>query len=306
MPSMPFVRSLQDELFPTPAFQAEIMHGLLPTSYFLCQCKIKPRSAASHLFLVNYKFIISVHRIIPFTAVQDPVPYRRGSNVKPYGYGLRSPRHRIGDINLRPYAVYGTAYSPTARTNGWSLMGKRCVQRQCFSRGERFSILPILTLDGIITYDIVPGSVTSERFLQFLRELVVCAYISTFGHVSNAVRMPCRSPFPIPTQVPEASLFLITAISITLKKCANLSKMMLVCIYQSRVSSMLMFLPDCKLIFLPPYSPDLNPIEQAFSAIKSYLRRFCNDYTFLVIDRACQNITSEKAWGFFRASGYVV
>jgi hypothetical protein len=194
----------------------------------------------------------------------------------------------------------------SARTNGWSLMGKRCVQRQCFSRGERFSILPILTLYGIITYDIVPGSVTSERFLQFLRELVVCAYISTFGHVSNAVRMPCRSPFPIPTQVPEASLFLITAISITLKKCANLSKMMLVCIYQSRVSSMLMFLPDCKLIFLPPYSPDLNPIEQAFSAIKSYLRRFCNDYTFLVIDRACQNITSEKAWGFFRASGYVV
>jgi transposase len=62
----------------------------------------------------------------------------------------------------------------SARTNGWSLMGKRCVQRQCFSRGERFSILPILTLDGIITYDIVPGSVTSERFLQFLRELVVC------------------------------------------------------------------------------------------------------------------------------------
>lgn len=47
------------------------------------------------------------------------------------------------------------------------------MQRRCFGRGERFSILPILTLDGIITYDIVPGSVNSERFLQFLRELVV-------------------------------------------------------------------------------------------------------------------------------------
>jgi transposase len=62
----------------------------------------------------------------------------------------------------------------------------------------------------------------------------------------------------------------------------------------------------CKLIFLPPYSPDLNPIEQAFSAIKSYLRRFCEDFTLSVIDRACQNISSESAWGFFRASGYVV
>jgi hypothetical protein len=54
------------------------------------------------------------------------------------------------------------------------------VQRRCFGRGERFSILPILTLDGIITYDIVPGSVTSERFLQFLHELVVSVFVSVF------------------------------------------------------------------------------------------------------------------------------
>lgn len=65
----------------------------------------------------------------------------------------------------------------SARKKGWSLVGKRCVQRQCFSRGERFSILPILTLDGIITYDIIPGSVTSERFLEFLRELVVRVFV---------------------------------------------------------------------------------------------------------------------------------
>ena len=60
------------------------------------------------------------------------------------------------------------------RLKGWSLVGKRCVQRRCFGCGERFSILPILTLDGIITYDIIPGSVTSEQFLQFLYKLVVC------------------------------------------------------------------------------------------------------------------------------------
>jgi len=69
----------------------------------------------------------------------------------------------------------------SARPKGWSLSGKRCMQRRCFGRGERFSILPILTLDGIITYDIVPGSVTSERFLQFLCELVVRVYVYAFG-----------------------------------------------------------------------------------------------------------------------------
>ena len=64
-----------------------------------------------------------------------------------------------------------------ARTKGWSLVGRRCVQRRHFIRGQRFSILPILTLDGIITYDIVPGSVDSKRFVQFLRELVVRIFL---------------------------------------------------------------------------------------------------------------------------------
>ena len=59
------------------------------------------------------------------------------------------------------------------RNMGWSRTGLRCVQRRFFVRGQRYSLVPVLTLDGIITYDIMPGSVTSARFLQFLRELVV-------------------------------------------------------------------------------------------------------------------------------------
>ena len=54
-----------------------------------------------------------------------------------------------------------------ARKQGWSLVGTRCVQRRCFVRGHRYSILPILTIDGIITYDIMEGSVTSEKFVRF-------------------------------------------------------------------------------------------------------------------------------------------
>jgi len=61
-----------------------------------------------------------------------------------------------------------------SRKIGWSLKGRRCVQRRCFVRGQRFSILPVLTLDGIIAHDIIPGSVTSDLFVKFLREHVVC------------------------------------------------------------------------------------------------------------------------------------
>ncbi len=68
----------------------------------------------------------------------------------------------------------------SAQAKGWSLVGRRCVQRQHFIHGQRFSILPILTLDGIITYDIIPGSVDSKCFVQFLCELVVHIFLNLY------------------------------------------------------------------------------------------------------------------------------
>ncbi|KAF8837047.1 hypothetical protein BDN67DRAFT_909939, partial [Paxillus ammoniavirescens] len=59
------------------------------------------------------------------------------------------------------------------------------------------------------------------------------------------------------------------------------------------------------LIYLPPYSPDYNPIEQAFSVIKAYLRRHLTDRTLMGIVRACQSIMPVHAEGYFRASGYI-
>jgi hypothetical protein len=88
----------------------------------------------------------------------------------------------------------------SARMKGWSLVGDRCVQRQCFSHEERLSILPVLTLDGIITYNIIPGSVTSAWFLHFLHELVVSTtvYLSIFQyliwHIDSTFKSLSRSP----------------------------------------------------------------------------------------------------------------
>jgi transposase len=33
-----------------------------------------------------------------------------------------------------------------------------------------------------------------------------------------------------------------------------------------------------KLLYLPPYSPDLNPIEEFFSELKAYIRRHWQKY----------------------------
>ena len=59
------------------------------------------------------------------------------------------------------------------RNNGRSHIGTPCVRRATFLRGTRYSILPALTVDGIMAIDIFPGFVDHERFLQFLHEQVV-------------------------------------------------------------------------------------------------------------------------------------
>ena len=91
----------------------------------------------------------------------------------------------------------------TARRRGWSVQGSRCVQRKVFVRGRRFSILPILTLDGIIAYDIIEGSVTSDRFLQFLRELVVSFHLICIQIFSTLIclQLPLTNPYPGPRSV---------------------------------------------------------------------------------------------------------
>ncbi|KIJ68871.1 hypothetical protein HYDPIDRAFT_81779, partial [Hydnomerulius pinastri MD-312] len=48
-----------------------------------------------------------------------------------------------------------------------------------------YSILPVITLDGIIAYDIIEGAVTSKHFTQFLRDFI----------------MPYTTPYPGPRSV---------------------------------------------------------------------------------------------------------
>ena len=62
-----------------------------------------------------------------------------------------------------------------------------------------------------------------------------------------------------------------------------------------------------KLIFLPPYSPDLNPIEQAFSKLKTLLRKEnarTLDQTSACIGKLLDRITAKECANFFREAGY--
>ena len=63
------------------------------------------------------------------------------------------------------------------RQKGWSQIGRACVRRATFLRGQRYSILPALTVDGLIALDIFEGSVNKEKFIHFISTELVCTDI---------------------------------------------------------------------------------------------------------------------------------
>jgi transposase len=59
--------------------------------------------------------------------------------------------------------------------------------------------------------------------------------------------------------------------------------------------------------FLPPYSPDLNPIEKMWSKIKAFLRKTkarAKDTLWTAIGAALKKVTASDALGWFRSCGY--
>jgi transposase len=65
----------------------------------------------------------------------------------------------------------------------------------------------------------------------------------------------------------------------------------------------------CELLYLPPYSPDLNPIEEAFAKIKGVLRKAearNREALIEAIGRAISAVTAQDVRGFFEHCGYGV
>jgi len=63
------------------------------------------------------------------------------------------------------------------------------------------------------------------------------------------------------------------------------------------------------LLLLPPYSPDMNPIEEAFSKVKNILRKAGSRSKEALVEatgQALDAITPEDIRGFYNDCGYRV
>ena len=61
-----------------------------------------------------------------------------------------------------------------------------------------------------------------------------------------------------------------------------------------------------KLIFLPPYSPELNPIELAFGSVLRYLRAHSSDPRYLATDGYYELLDDAfRSVGYLQASAFI-
>jgi len=64
-----------------------------------------------------------------------------------------------------------------------------------------------------------------------------------------------------------------------------------------------------RLLFLPPYSPDLSPIERCWAKLKTYLRKAkarTREALDTAMTKALRTITATDAHGWFACAGYAL
>lgn len=149
-------------------------------------------------------------------------------------------------------------------------------------------------MNGIIYSHIKTGAYNGDQFIEWLECL-----------------LKVMNPYPGPN-----SVLILDNCQIMLKVLKNYVR--------SGISDSLSILFYCwhyldrgvKLIYLPPYSPDLNPIEECFSWVKYHIRRhgleFWNivetgneEELFLFLYDILDKVPTYACQGWFHHSGYV-
>jgi transposase len=180
------------------------------------------------------------------------------------------------------------------RLYGRSRKGQRARKCQPFTRGRRTSTVGVLTIDGFLCGMSVEGSLTKDVLLKWLEFSVVRNHsILSIGYMLTLFQLPKCSAYPGPCSV----LVLDNAT-----------------IHHGDEILVLADRFGVRIEYLPPYSPDLNPIEEAFSKIKHFIRRN-QDYYYMKdgddglgilydMYEVLDIVTSDDAKGYIAHAGY--
>ena len=160
------------------------------------------------------------------------------------------------------------AKTDMTRLYGWSPLGERCVDHTPHGRWKALTMLSAIRLDGVIQD----------------------ATVVLDGPMNGPAFVAYTQQFLAPALRPGDVVVM-----------DNLSS------HKAAAVREAIEVVGADLWYLPPYSPDLNPIEKLWSKVKAWLRRACAK-TFETLSNAIadvlQDVTPNECANYFTSCGY--
>ena len=163
------------------------------------------------------------------------------------------------------------------RRYGYALKGMRAVSDRLLIKGKRYSTIAGMSMDGMLDVHITTESVDGDMFCDYV-ERCLLPYLMPFN---------CTNPRSV-VVMDNASIHHVDKVVALIEEVGAI------------------------VIYLPPYSPDIMPIEECFSKVKAYLR--ANDPLIQVLEgseiedailSAFASVTPSDCYGWVKDCGYI-
>ena len=161
------------------------------------------------------------------------------------------------------------------RKFGYSLIGTTPTCTRLLVRGQRYNAIAAMSSSKILALEIKTGTIDGEVFFDFIRGTLIPQMLPFNGQNPHSILV-----------LDNCTIHHINEVREVLQKASILT------------------------LFLPPYSPDLNPLEELFSYVKQYLKRH-DDLLYSipnpqnVIKAAFNSITTHHLNSWISHAGYL-
>ena len=162
------------------------------------------------------------------------------------------------------------------RKYGYSVRGRPLSDHHLLVRGTRYTAIPIISIEGIHDVYLREGTMDGNQFEHFVQSSL----------------LPILQPF---NNINIRSVVVLDNASIH---------------HVDKVRDLIEGQADSRLIYLPPYSPDLNPTGGVFSQVKSIIKKDCQLFEVYSAPRALiamtfGMVTVQDCLGHIPNCGYI-
>lgn len=165
----------------------------------------------------------------------------------------------------------------SVRKRAYGIRGITPKDHRLLVRGTRFSAIPVISTDGVHDVYLCEGNVNGEIFAEFVQHYLY-GFVQPFNWVN------------------KHSVIIMDNASIH---------------HVDEVVDIIENQLKARLLFLPPYSPDLNPAEEVFSKVKSIMKQndsllqaCSHDEMRVFLTMAFGMVTEEDCNSYIAHSGY--